>query len=60
MNSIKTQAPEGATGYFGDIDGEVFYFRIINSEVYQFIDDQWLWVDDIADYPDYYNDLKPL
>lgn len=56
---IKENAPNGATHYMQDVDGEVFYFKFPKYDVYQYVDD-WIWVDNIEDYPNYYNDLNTL
>ena len=61
IEEIRKNAPDGATGYFNDEhDNDIYYFKIVSFDVYQFIDNEWSWVDNIKDCPDYYNELKPL
>ena len=61
IDQIQANKPEGATGYHKDeYDNEIYYFKIVGFDVYQLIDGEWSWVDNIKDCPDYYNELKPL
>ena len=61
IEQIHANKPEGATGYYIDeYDNEIYYFKIADFEVYQFIDNEWYWVDDLKDCPDYNDDLNPF
>ena len=58
---IKKGAPLQTQKYLEDYcDGEVWYFKFDGYDVFQFIDDEWCWVDNFEDQPDYYDELKPL
>lgn len=59
INEIKNSAPKGATHYLLDTDDDLYYFKFVGFDVYQY-SDGWFWVDNTEKYPDYYDGLMEL
>lgn len=59
IEQIKKNAPADAQKYLLDVDNEVYYFKFDGFDVYQY-SDEWFWVDNIENNPNYYDGLMEL